>query len=139
MLGAVQAVSEAWPLPVGGLKQRALLAELLLHRGSVVPRDRLVDALWGEHPPDSAHASLQVYVHGLRRALGSDRIATIGTGYRVNLEPGELDVERFEQLLDRADRALARETLRRRSRLSTGRSRSGVGRRSPTCVTSRSR
>jgi predicted ATPase/DNA-binding SARP family transcriptional activator len=106
VLGPVQAVSGDGPREVGGPKQRALLAELLLHRGRVVPRERLVDALWGERPPGSAHASLQVYVHGLRRALGRDRIVTVGTGYCVQLEQGELDVEQFERLLGRADRAL---------------------------------
>jgi predicted ATPase/DNA-binding SARP family transcriptional activator len=108
LLGPVQAVSEDGPLPLGAPKQRALLAELLLERGRVVSREQLVDALWGERPPESAHASLQVYVHGLRRALGSERIVTVGGGYRVALEPGELDVERFEQLLERADRAVER-------------------------------
>ena len=109
MLGPVQAVSDQGPLPLGGPKPRALLAELLLERGRLVPRERLVDALWGERPPASAHASLQVYVHGLRRALGSERITTTGSGYRIRLERGELDVERFEQLLARADRALAQQ------------------------------
>ena len=82
VLGPVQAVSEGRLLPLGGPKQRALLAELLLHRGAVLPRDHLVDALWDE-PPSSARSSLQVYVHGLRRVLGNDRIETHGDGYRV--------------------------------------------------------
>ncbi len=51
--------------------------------------------------------SLQVYVHGLRRVLGSDRIETQGDGYRLNVQPGELDLERFELLVERGRRALA--------------------------------
>ena len=110
LLGPVQAVSADGPCALGGPKQRALLAVLLLERGRVVPRDRLVDALWNDRPPSTANGSLQVYVHGLRRALGSDRIVTVGTGYRIHLDPGELDAEQFEQLLARADRALEQGT-----------------------------
>ncbi len=72
----------------------------------MVSRDRLVDALWGESPPRAAVTSLQVYVHGLRQALGLERIETHGVGYSVRTEPGELDLERFEQLVDRGRRAL---------------------------------
>jgi predicted ATPase/DNA-binding SARP family transcriptional activator len=73
----------------------------------VVPRDVLVDALWGADPPRSAVQSLQVYVHGLRQALGTDRIETHGTGYRLRVEPDELDYERFGSLVDSGARALA--------------------------------
>jgi predicted ATPase/DNA-binding SARP family transcriptional activator len=107
LLGAVRAGSDGQVVPLGAPKQRALLAELLLHAGEVLSRDHLVDALWGERPPSSAHNTLQVYVHGLRRALGPDRIETHGSGYRVRLEPGELDAARFEQLLASAERSLA--------------------------------
>ena len=97
VLGPVQALSEGRLLPLGGPKQRALLAELLLHGGAVLPRDHLVDALWDE-PPSSARASLQVYVHGLRRALGSERIETHGDGYRIHFEPAELEPSVVAQL-----------------------------------------
>jgi predicted ATPase/DNA-binding SARP family transcriptional activator len=107
VLGPVQAVCEGRPLPLGGPKQRALLAQLLLSSGGVVPRDRLVDAIWGEEPPGSAKASLQVYVHGLRQVVGADRIETHGDGYRLRLEPQELDLTRFELLLASAERAFA--------------------------------
>jgi len=95
------------PLPLGGPKQRATLAELLLHAGEVVTRDHLVDAVWGEQPPGNAAASLQVYVHGLRRALGPERIETHGNGYRLRLDGDELDLHRFERLVERGARALA--------------------------------
>ena len=107
VLGPLQAVTGGQPVPLGGPKQRALLAELLLHGGGVVPRAQLVDAIWGDEPPSSAGASLQVYVHGLRRAVGVDRIETHGDGYRVRLEPQELDLTRFERLLAGAERAFA--------------------------------
>jgi predicted ATPase/DNA-binding SARP family transcriptional activator len=107
VLGPVQVLDDGRELALGGPKQRALLAELLLHVGLVLPRDHLVDALWGERPPSSARSSLQVYVHGLRRVLGAARIETHGTGYRVCVEPDELDVVRFERLLEGAERSLA--------------------------------
>src|SRR3954468_17013904 len=110
VLGPVQALSDGRVLPLGGPKQRALLAELLLHGGAVLPRDHLVDALWDE-PPSSARASLQVYVHGLRRALGSERIETHGDGYRIHFEPAELDLARFERLVGKAEQALSEERV----------------------------
>ncbi len=89
-------------------KQIALLACLLIARGEVVSRDRLIDALWGERPPASAVNALQVHVHGLRRRLaGAERIERAGPGYRLRLEPGELDSERFEQLVARGRAQLA--------------------------------
>jgi len=102
LLGPVEVVGEGGAVALGGPKQRALLAELLLRRGSAVPRERLVDALWGDEPPASAISSLQVYVHGLRRAVGADRFETRGNAYRVCVEPEELDVARFERLLAEA-------------------------------------
>jgi predicted ATPase/DNA-binding SARP family transcriptional activator len=107
VLGPVAALEAGRTLPLGGPKQRAVLAELLLHRGGVVPRAHLVDAVWGERPPESAHGSLQVYVHGLRRVLGASRIETNGAGYRLVAEPDEVDVDRFERLVERGSAALA--------------------------------
>jgi predicted ATPase/DNA-binding SARP family transcriptional activator len=106
ILGPVEARSDSGPVDLGRPKQRALLAALLLRAGAAIPRDVLVDALWGETPPASAVQSLQVYVHGLRKALGAARIETRGTSYRVVLDPGELDLERFETLVTRATREL---------------------------------
>jgi predicted ATPase/DNA-binding SARP family transcriptional activator len=102
LLGPVEVVGEGGAVALGGPKQRALLAELLLRRGSAVPRERLVDALWGDRPPASAISSLQVYVHGLRRAVGADRLETRGNAYRVRVDPDEFDVARFERLLAEA-------------------------------------
>jgi len=106
LLGPVEVLVDGKPVPLGAPKQRALLAELLLRRGEVVSRERLIDALWGEHAPDAALSSLQVYVHGLRRALGAGRIETRGAGYRIAVAPGELDVDRFERLVELAARSL---------------------------------
>ena len=107
ILGSIEAVGDGGPIPLGAPKQRALLALLLLNANTVVSRDRLVDALWGDTPPKSAVSSLQVYVHGLRQALGGERIERHGTGYRLHLDPSSLDLSRFERLVDRAAAALA--------------------------------
>jgi predicted ATPase/DNA-binding SARP family transcriptional activator len=109
VLGSVEVVTDAGPLALGAPKQRALLALLLLNANTVVSRDRLVDALWGADPPRSAVSSLQVYVHGLRRALGGERIERRGAGYRLQLDPSELDLSRFEHLVEAAADALAAE------------------------------
>jgi predicted ATPase/DNA-binding SARP family transcriptional activator len=106
ILGPVEALVGAGTVPLGPPKQRALLATLLLARGAVVSRDRLVDGLWGSDPPASAVESLQVYVHKLRRALGSARIETSGSGYRVSLDDAQLDLARFEREVDRGRKAL---------------------------------
>ena len=109
ILGPVEARADARVLEVAGSRQRALLASLLLSRGSPVSRDRLVEDLWGEEEPKGGVKALQVAVSRLRRALGDDarRLVTTPHGYRLLLEPGELDLERFEALCDEGRRALA--------------------------------
>jgi predicted ATPase/DNA-binding SARP family transcriptional activator len=79
---------------------------LLVNRRRVVTAEQLIDGLWGEAPPASALQSLQVYVHGLRRALGGERIETAGRGYRVVVGEDELDLDRFERTLERGRAAL---------------------------------
>jgi ABC-type transport system substrate-binding protein/DNA-binding SARP family transcriptional activator len=107
ILGAVEARDDARALPLGGGKQRAVFAFLLLHANEVVSRDRLIDAVWGDRPPPSVHQSLDSYVSRLRRALGSDRLVRRARGYVLLVEPGEVDLERFEQLLQAARDAVA--------------------------------
>ena len=107
ILGPIEARFDDGPAPLGAPKQRALLALLLVHRRRVVTAEQLVDGLWGEAPPASALQSLQVYVHGLRRALGHDRIETAGRGYRVVVGEDELDLDRFERAFERGRTALA--------------------------------
>ena len=110
VLGPLQVAKEGRLLPLGGLKQRGLLALLLLDRNRVVPRDRLVDALWGESPPASAANSIQIYVSKLRRLLGdgatAGAIVTEPPGYCLRVPPGELDADRFERLIAEGSDAL---------------------------------
>ena len=106
ILGPVGAVADGRSLPLGAPKQRALLALLLLNANEVVSRERAFDCLWGDRPPERATNALQVYVYGLRKTLGADRIVTIGTGYLIQIEDDELDLTRFEQLVDEGRSAL---------------------------------
>jgi DNA-binding SARP family transcriptional activator len=103
-------------LPLGGVKQRGVLALLLTARNRVVPRDRLVDALWGDDPPASAANSVQVYISKLRRLLeeggdGASSLATEPPGYVLRLAPGALDAEEFEHLLTDGRAALRSESF----------------------------
>lgn len=107
VLGPLEVLIDGRAVDLGAPKQRAVLAKLLLARGTVVSRDQLVAAVWADQPPESAAGSLQVYVHGLRRALGAQRIERHGPGYRMRLARDELDLDRFEGLIARAERALA--------------------------------
>ena len=90
-------------------QQRALLAALALRAGQVVSTDRLVADLWGERAPASATGSLQNAVSALRKLLGRDVVLTQAPGYRLALEPENVDAHRFERLL-----AVARDAERRR-------------------------
>src|SRR3954454_3466725 len=98
ILGPVRAVGADGAIDLKAAKQRALMAMLLLaHRDEAVWAERLMDALWGEHPPATAAKALQVHISQLRRALGPGQpIVTRPSGYGVALEPRQLDLERFE-------------------------------------------
>jgi WD40 repeat protein/DNA-binding SARP family transcriptional activator len=101
LLGPLEVVDDGGSaLPIGTGRQRALLALLILRANELVPSDRLVEDLWGESPPQTAHKMLHNQVSALRQALGRNgRLETHGSGYRLNLQPGERDVDRFEELL----------------------------------------
>ena len=102
ILGPLEVSDEAGPLLLGGQKQRAVVALLLLDAGRVVSTDRLVDALWGEHPPRTAATSLQNFISQLRKVLPPDVLETKAPGYRLNVRPGEIDLDRFTDLVDQA-------------------------------------
>ena len=106
VLGPLSVSLDGGPVSLGGRKQRTLLAVLLLHANAIVPRDDLLDALWGEGPPPSASDSLDTYVYRLRKLLGPDRLLRERGGYRLRVEHGELDVDRFEELVANAQRAV---------------------------------
>jgi DNA-binding SARP family transcriptional activator len=113
VLGPLQVAANGTSLPLGGAKQRAVLALLLLHAGEVVSADRLVDALWGEAPPSSAANMLQGYVSQLRKALEPGRgrgehvlLVSQPPGYALRVAPEQVDASRFLRLADEARRLL---------------------------------
>ena len=101
VLGPVELVTAVGAEPVRGSRQRALLAVLLAHRGAMVPRERLIAALWPGGPPPSAEHTLHSHASRIRALVGADLRAVPG-GYR--LDPQDLDADRF----DRAVRDAAR-------------------------------
>jgi DNA-binding SARP family transcriptional activator len=102
ILGPLEVYDETGPLLLGGQKQRAVLALLLLGGGRVVSVDRLVEALWGEQPPRTAVTSLQNFVSQLRKTLGPDILETRPPGYRLRVRAGELDLDRFRLAVEAA-------------------------------------
>jgi YVTN family beta-propeller protein len=100
VLGPVEARRDGTRVDLGSRKQRAVLAVLLLNANRVVSAERLIDELWGATPPGTARSALQVYVAGLRKALGGDAasLRTVAPGYLLALEPGSTDLDRFEAL-----------------------------------------
>jgi DNA-binding SARP family transcriptional activator/streptogramin lyase len=100
LLGRLEAYSDGVKVDLGPRKQRAVLALLLLNANRVVSMERLIDDLWGDFPPTTARAALQVYVAGLRKALGTDgaTLRTRAPGYVLEVEEGSLDLDRFVQL-----------------------------------------
>jgi YVTN family beta-propeller protein len=109
ILGPLEVVEDGRPVSIRRGKEQALLAYLLLHANEVVPRGRLIDALWDERPPPTASKILQNAVSHLRKELGDGRLLTRDPGYVLRVEKDELDVERFEQLAKdgRCEEALA--------------------------------
>ncbi|MGH2745468.1 MAG: AfsR/SARP family transcriptional regulator [Thermoleophilaceae bacterium] len=105
LLGPLEVSEQDRPLALGGVKQRSLLAILLLQANELVSTDRLIDQLWGMAPPATASKSIQVYVSRLRKTLGDGRLVTRAPGYLLRVEPEELDLARFEQLAAEARRA----------------------------------
>ena len=105
ILGALEVSRNgSGPTPLGGAKQRVVLAHLLLRANHLVPTEVLIDEVWGEEPPETARNALQSYASHLRKALGPERLEGSRAGYRLRAEPSELDAARFESLLRDARR-----------------------------------
>ena len=99
ILGPLEVTKDGRPLELGGPKQRAVLAHLILRANTAVPADLLIDGLWGEEPPESARNTLQTYVYRLRKMLGEGRIEGRDGGYVLAASPEEIDAARFEVLV----------------------------------------
>ena len=92
---------------LGGRNQRAVLALLLLRANEAVSTERLIDQLWGEHPPRTAKTSLQNTIAQLRKLLGPGLLLTRPSGYVLQLDADQLDLTRFERLVHEARSAEA--------------------------------
>ena len=106
ILGPLEVLDEGRAITLGGSKQRALLALLLLHANETLSTDRLIDELWGERPPANAAKTVQVQISRLRKALAGEAvngsagvIVTRERGYELRLDPERLDSHRFERLV----------------------------------------
>jgi DNA-binding SARP family transcriptional activator len=102
ILGPLEVVDEGGPVALGRLKERLVLAVLLLHANEFVSRERLIDELWGPAPPPTAKKAVNVYISQLRKALardGQDPVSTADGGYRLAVDDDELDVSRLRKLL----------------------------------------
>src|SRR3954466_1707349 len=121
ILGHLEVSNEGRPVRLAGSKQRALLAMLLLHPNEPVSVDTLADELWGDDPHDSAAKNIQVQISRLRRTLeGNQRpdgpngaassvVLTRPHSYLIQVEPEQLDLHRFERLVEEGTKALAAE------------------------------
>ena len=107
ILGPLDAAEGDVTRPLGGMKQRAVLALLLLHGGEVLSAERLIEELWGERAPATAAKVLQAYISRLRKAVGADVLLTRGRGYVLSPAAGEVDLDVFEQLAADGRAALA--------------------------------
>jgi predicted ATPase/class 3 adenylate cyclase/DNA-binding SARP family transcriptional activator len=121
VLGPLEVLDDSGGVvPLGAAKERALLLILILRANEVVSSGRLIELVWGERRPESAAKLIQTYVSHLRRLLAPGQrhgnhglILTRPSGYLLRIEPGQLDLERFEALVaearshDDAERALA--------------------------------
>ena len=112
ILGPLRALDEGRDITPAGSKRRALLALLLVNINETLPTERLIDELWGEHPPETAARTLQVHVSRLRKTLGAGNgaagvIVTREHGYELTLDPERLDSHRFERLVAEGRNELA--------------------------------
>ncbi len=108
ILGSVEAVDNGRTLDLGGLRERTLLARLLLSANTMVSADRLIEDLWAGKRPAHSLATLRVYISRLRRVLGpqANILLTQSPGYRLNVDGDQLDAVRFERLARRGEAEL---------------------------------
>jgi len=109
VLGPLEARLDGEPLPLGGAKQRAVLAVLLLSANEVISVERLIDEVWGDRSPPSAAHSLEAYVSRIRQLLNGHgpTLTRRGAGYRLDLGGATLDADLFAHELQGASDAAA--------------------------------
>jgi predicted ATPase/DNA-binding SARP family transcriptional activator len=102
ILGPLEVVGDDGVLPLGGRRERALLAVLSLSPGQALSSDRLIDALWGESLPSNPTNALQALVSRLRRTIGAETVVTQAPGYTLDVAPEAVDAHRFRAMVDTA-------------------------------------
>jgi DNA-binding SARP family transcriptional activator len=111
ILGRLEVLANGRPVALGGARQRALLALLVIHANETLSTERLIDELWGERPLATATKTVQVNISRLRKALKEEgdpeKIVTRGSGYELRLDPERVDARRFESQIGEGRRALA--------------------------------
>src|SRR5688572_23576872 len=114
ILGTLEVLDEGREVALGGSKQRALLALLLLHANETLTTDRLIDELWGERPPANAAKTVQMQISRLRKALAGKSgnasagpVVTRDGGYELTLDRERLDSHRFQRLVEEGRSELA--------------------------------
>ena len=146
ILGPLEVLDEGRPIALGGSKQRALLALLLVHANETLTTDRLIDELWGERPPAKAAKTVQMQLSRLRKALAVEAgngsagvVVTRERGYELVLDPERLDAQRFERLVAEGRSELAAVARGEQLRRWRGRCRCGAAHRWRSWPTSPSR
>jgi predicted ATPase/DNA-binding SARP family transcriptional activator len=107
ILGPLEVRAGDVQVELRGVRQRELLAVLLLHPNEIVSSDRLIDELWQGDPPPTAAKIVQNSVSQLRRLLEPELLVTRSPGYLLRVEPGDLDADRFERTVEQARADLA--------------------------------
>jgi DNA-binding SARP family transcriptional activator len=114
ILGRLEVLDSGRHVALGGARQRALLALLVIHANQTLGTERLIDGLWGGRPPATATKTLQVNISRLRKALEqsgtkghSEMLATREHGYELRVDPERIDARRFERLIVEGRRQLA--------------------------------
>jgi len=102
VLGPLEVIGPDGPIAVDGRLERALLAYLVARLGRSVPADELVEALWGSEASRGTGASLNVRLSRLRGAIGRERLVRDGGGYRLVVDPEQVDSVRAERLVAEA-------------------------------------
>ncbi|HEY0804532.1 MAG TPA: BTAD domain-containing putative transcriptional regulator, partial [Pseudonocardiaceae bacterium] len=111
VLGPLRVLVDGEPARLGGPRPRAVLGALLVRVGQAVSVAHLIDQVWGEDPPATATAALQMHVSALRKVLG-DRLVTAPSGYQLDATPGDVDAVRFEDMISQARRHLTERPAR---------------------------
>ena len=109
VLGPLEVEDDRGPVNLGPLKQRAVLALLLIEDGLVVSVDTMIDRLWGDDAPSRAQGTLQAYISNLRKVIEPARrsgespkvLVSQPPGYVLHVDPSSLDAARFEELAGR--------------------------------------